>query len=256
MPIPDRRSIHWAPTANEIPMRILQQFFQNVFQQAPVYQDPAAPQQIRPGHEELELLLSIDSYGDFQLSDAVRPSFNANIQPSQGYRHDVYVDEESGREIPVIMAAASRDILFQLFMQLIHRLGPSVDVVLESSHEHSSSGHTDFYREQIDAPVLTSALWDYEQLLTHDGCTGIAVLNPETPQEIQFDEHKLLIIYGSPLEPFEYLLESHGLPCRSDMQFITEAEHIHTSSQDYLERFNQLRTQLGIDAEFGNTNMC
>ena len=31
-------------------------------------------------------------------------------------------------------------------------------------------------------PVLKSILWDFEDLLMNDGCTGIAVLNPGTPQ--------------------------------------------------------------------------
>ena len=50
-------------------------------------------------------------------------------------------------------------------------------------------------------PVLKSILYEYEELLTHDGCTGIAVLNPRVPLEVQFDEHKLLIVYGNNLSP-------------------------------------------------------
>ena len=169
------------------------------------------------------------------------------IKPTQGYRHDVYVDEESKAKVPVIMAAASTDKLFPLFMQLIQRLGPVVDVVLESSHSRDEGGHVDLYREHIDMPVLTSVLWDFEDLLLNDGCTGIAVLNPNTPQEIQFEEHKLLIVYGSPLEPYEFTLESNGVIEDQNIKFITEAEHIHSSSDEYAERFFQLRTALGLD---------
>lgn len=236
-------------------MGFLQQFFQNVFQQSPAYKDFAEEQADR-AMEDIERYLTNDSYGDFQLTDAVRPSINGSVEPQQGYRHDVYRDEESGKVIPVIMAAASREILFSLFMQLVNRLGPTVDVVLESSHDHDSNGHVDFYREQIDEPVLTSTLWDYEDLLTNDGCTGIAVLNPNTPQEVQLDEHKLLIIYGSPLEQFEHVLEQNGVTCIDDMLFITESEHVHTSSGEYLDGFEKLRTQLGIDADYGSNNYC
>ena len=72
-------------------------------------------------------------------------------------------------------------------------------------------------------------------------------MNPRTPQEIQFEEHKLLVVYCSPLEPYEFTLESHGLTERPKMKFITEAEHIHSSSENYADRFNQLRTALGLD---------
>lgn len=195
---------------------------------------------------EIAAHLQVDQYDSFQLTDAVRPAMDLRIKPSQGYRHDVYVDEESKAKVPVIMAAASRDTLFPLFMKLIQRLGSMVDVVLESSHQ-TGDGHIDLYREHIDMPVLTSILWDFEDLLMNDGCTGIAVLNPNTPQEIQFEEHKLLIVYGSPLEPYEFTLESFGVTERKEMKFITEAEHIHSSSEHYVRRFNQLRTALGLD---------
>lgn len=197
--------------------------------------------------DDLAAHLQIAQYGHFELTDAVRPAFDLKIKPSQGYRHDVYVDEETGARVPVIMASASKEILFPLFMDLVQRLGTVVDVVLETSHDAEAGAHTDLYREHIDMPVLGSTLWDFEDLLTNDGCTGIAVLNPNTPQEIQFDEHKLLIIYGSPLEHFEFLLESRGVTCQPNMQFITEAEHIHSSTEDFKRRFNVLRTGLGLD---------
>ncbi len=234
-------------------MGFLQNFFQSVFEQSPAFQQ--MPNSFSNAHDlEMQSHMDVDTYGDFQLTDAVRPSLDLKVRPSQGYRHDVYHDEESGASVPVIMAAASRDLLFPLFIQLIQRLGDTVDVVLESSHDHQANGHVDFYREQIDTPVLISMLWDYEDLLLNDGCTGIAVLNPNTPQEVQFDEHKLLIIYGSPLENLEFQLENHGVTCDDKMCFITEADHVHTSTEMYREQFERLRTLLGIDTDKGSAN--
>jgi len=188
-------------------------------------------------------------YGKFELTDAVRPALDEKVKPTAGYRHEVYVDDETQSKVPVVMAAASSETLFPLFMQLIQKLGPTVDVVLESSHESNKGQHTDMYREQIDMSVLSSVLWDYEDLLLNDGCTGIAVLNPNTPQEIQFEEHKLLIIYGSPLEQFEFVLESNGVCEDQKMKLITEAEHVHSSTDAYARRFEQLRTDLGLDGD-------
>ena len=191
--------------------------------------------------------LKISQYDEFHLTDAVRPALDLKIKPCQGYRHDAYIDDETGAKVPVIMAAASAEILFPLFMDLVGRLGPMVDVVLETSHDTNSGNHTDLYRDHIDAPVLASSLWSYEDLLMNDGCTGIAVLNPNTPQEVQFDEHKLLIVHGSPLEQFEFALEQRGVYHRPDMRFITEAEHVHSSTEQMEQRFDQLRTELGLD---------
>lgn len=185
--------------------------------------------------------------GSFELTEAIRPAPKSTIRPQAGYRHEVYVDPESQSKVPVIMASASAKALFPLFLDLIRKLGPVVDVVLESSHDERNGDHVDLYRESIEMPILLSVLMEYEDLLVNDGCTGIAVLNPQTPQEVQFEEHKLLIVYGSPLEPYEFVLESHGLAEDQSMKLITEGEHIHSSTESYYQRFHQLRSELGLD---------
>lgn len=200
--------------------------------------------------EELEAHLSVAKYGDFTLSDAVRPSFDMKVTPCQGYRHDVYRDEESQANMPVLMCSASKERLFELFIELIEPLGKVVDVVLETSHSRNGKGHNDLYREHMDVPVLLSTLWDYEDLLTNDGCTGMAVLNPNVPQEVQFDEHKLLIVYGQELGPYESILDSYGIERDEDLKFITEAEHVHSSSDKYASDFEELRMRLGMDAVY------
>ncbi len=233
-------------------MGYLQQFFQEVFLESPAFRNH--PENSFLKAQELKAHPEVKNFGGFHLTDAARPSPDVKIQLTQGYRHETYLDEESGSSVPVIMAAASREILFPLFIELIQELGDSVDVVLESSHDHETNGHVDFYREQIDTPVLVSALWGFEDLLLNDGCTGIAVLNPKTPQEVQFDEHKLLISYGNPLAPFESLLQDSNVFANESMSFITEADHVHTSSDEFRRQFEQLRTQLGIDSDFGSAN--
>jgi hypothetical protein len=99
-------------------------------------------------------------------------------------------------------------------------------------------------------PVLKSILYDFEDLLMNDGCTGIAVLNPSVPQEVQFDEHKLLIVYGKPLDRFEKTLITRDVYCHEEMRFITEAEHVHSSSEQYFSQFEELKMRLGMDCGF------
>ncbi len=229
-------------------MGFLKNFFNNVFHEE-------TPNDLHHSSfdalsdEQLESHLSVAKYGNFTLTDAVRPSFDLKVTPQQGYRHDVYRDEESKADVPVIMASASKEIMFDLFMDLLRPLGPTVDVVLETSHTGAGNGHLDLYREHMDMPVLKSTLMDYEDMLLNDGCTGIAVLNPRIPQEVQFDEHKLLIVYGRPLELFEHMLEQRGVMCNPEMKFITEAEHVHSSSDEYYDNFSKLKTDLAMDGE-------
>lgn len=195
---------------------------------------------------ELEAHLDVQQYGDFQLTKAVRPAADLKIAPSEGYRHDVYVDDDNDSKVSVVMAAASKEKLFPVFLSLIEKLGPTVDVVLETSHNSEDGQHKDLYRESIDTPVLLSLLGEYEDLLVNDGCTGIAVLNPQRPQEVQFDEHKLLIMYGSPLEPFEFVLENNGITWDQNIRFLSEAEHIHSSTEDYRIQFEEFKNRLGM----------
>jgi len=227
-------------------MGFLKRFFKNVFHES----GPAATNHSSFAHlseDELEAHLRVVRYGDFMLSEAVRPAYDLKVTPRQGYRHDTYQDEQSRAKVPVLMAAATKEILFESFMDLLDPLGGAVDVVLETSHHSAGGSHTDLYREHIDMPVLKSTLWDFEELLVNDGCTGIAVLNPSVPHEVQFDEHKLLIVYGKPLESFEHVLLDRRIACDDEIKFITEAEHVHSSSQQFAQQFEELKMRLGMD---------
>lgn len=226
-------------------MGYLKNFFTNVFPNEATTRPAGGFGQL--SKEELEAHLGVARYGDFELSDAVRPSYSLEVVPSTGFRHDVYRDEENRANVPVLMAAVTRDRLMESFMALIEGLGDVVDVVLETSHGHQSHGHTDLYREYIDMPILQSVLWDFEDVLVNDGCTGIAVLNPSIPQEVQLDEHKLLIVYGQELKPYEKILLDGLVPCREDMRFITEAEHVHSTCERYVQEFEELKMRLGMD---------
>jgi hypothetical protein len=229
-------------------MGFLKRFFRNVYREGTLPVGTSSFEHL--SEEELEAHLGVSRYGDFSLTDAVRPSYDLQVIPAQGYRHDSYRDDQSRTTVPVLMAAVSKEKLFDVFLDLTDPLGFTVDAVLETSHNRDRNGHADLYREHIDLPVLKSILWEYEDLLKNDGCTGLAVLNPGIPQEIQFDEHKLLIIYGNDLSEFENILCQHGVECREQMKFITEAEHVHSSSDAYARQFEELKTRLGMDCVY------
>ena len=70
--------------------------------------------------------------------------------------------------------------------------------------------------------------------------------------EVQFDEHKLLIVYGDDLAPFEDVLRDRRIKCDDKMKFITEAEHVHSSSDQFARDFEELKMRLGMDCEYGD----
>ena len=227
-------------------MGFLKKIFRNVFRESTPNHTSSSFEML--DEEDLASHLKISRYGEFELTDAVRPSYDLQVVPRRGYRHDIYKKGEEGVSVPVIMASASSEQLFDLFIDLLDPLGTNVDVVLETSHHRQGQEHVDLYREHIDMPVLKSVLYDYEDLLLNDGCCGIAVLNPEIPMEVQFDEHKLIFAYGRELSAFEEVLKEYDISCDGEIKFITEAEHVHSSSEKYIEQFEELKTYLGMDA--------
>jgi hypothetical protein len=232
-------------TEGNISMGFLKRFLKNNWRDGQEQRGTSSFHEL--SEEQLETHLGVARYGNFKLTDAVRPSYDLQVVPQSGYRHDSYQDQETGVDIPVLMASVTSEHLLDLFFDLMNDVGGEVDVVLETSHENTAGGHADLYREHIDLPVLKSILYDFEDLLLNDGCTGIAILNPKLPVEVQLDEHKLLVMYGRQLNEFEGMLAEYGLQCFDEMKFITEAEHVHSSSDEFGDRFSQLKYRLGID---------
>ncbi len=228
-------------------MGALKRFFRNVVSDASFTMNGGDFERIPK--LEMESHLSISRYGDFLLTEAVRPSFDLRIVPRQGYRHDVYRDETNRTCVPVLIASVSADRLFETFIELLNPLGAVVDIVLETSHRFTGGRHEDLYRERIDLPILKSFLYDYEELLLNDGCSGIAVLNPEIPVEVQLDEHKMLIVYAEKTNVFERVLNNNGIRRDESLRLLTEAEHVHSTKDKFMRQFRRLQATLGIDEE-------
>ncbi len=201
---------------------------------------------MRVSPEHLAAHLRVDQYGDFWLTEAIRPALDLQVVPRQGYRVETYRDAAADLEVPVLAAAISRERLFELFLALLEPLGEVVDVVLETSHDSKGTAHRDLYREHIDLPVLQSHFCEFEELLLHDGCTGVAVISTTEPMEVQFDEHKLLVVYARALKPFEEILRGQGIRRDNGMKLITEGEHLHSTDPRYSAAFEQLCYRLGV----------
>ena len=194
--------------------------------------------------------LSVDRYGDFWLTDAVRPAQSLQIIPRQGYRVETYRDAKANFEVPVLVAAISREQLFDVFLGLLDPLGEVVDVVMETSHDSAGNQHLDLFREGMDLPVLKSHCCDYEETLLHDGCAGVAVMSTDGPMEVQFDEHKLLVVYAPDLKPFIRVMKEFGILRNDKMKLITEGEHLHSTEDRHRAQFEQLCTRIGVGSEF------
>lgn len=198
---------------------------------------------------EIKQHLAIDRYGDFELTSAVRPWVERQVIPRQGYRIEQYHDKDSDYDIPALAASVSKSKLFDLFLEILDELGDVVDVIIESHHERRSNSRLqrEMLREHIDLPVLKSHCYDFEDLLVDDGCFSIAVIDPNGPCEIQFDDHKLLVVYAKDLSRFEAIFRSYGIERDDAMKMINEGEHLHSTLPEYGDRFDTFAYTLGIE---------
>lgn len=190
--------------------------------------------------------LGVNRYGNFTLTDAVRPALDVPIRPREGYRIDVFRDRKSRLRLPMLAASVSAERLFDVFLGLLEPLGDEVHVVLETSHGTGADRHADYRRSHIDRPILASYFCEFEDLLVNDGCTGVAVLSADGPVEVQFDEHKLLYVYAADLKPFRRVLKDAGVRRRHEMPLIAEAEHLHHSTDDHADAFRQMCARIGV----------
>lgn len=210
---------------------------------APDLESPFA----HPDRVAFEAHLAQKTYGPFTLTEAVRPGWHAGVVPREGYRFDTYADPETNARLPAIIAAISKERLFEAFIELLAPLGETCEVVLESSHEARGNSRQEYVRESVERLVLESLLWDFEDLLTNDGCSGIAIMHPRMPMEVQLDEHKLLIVYAPSRAPFAERLEACGVGRNDELRVISQGEHLHTSHSRYTREFNRLRHRLGAE---------
>jgi hypothetical protein len=196
--------------------------------------------------DRLSTHLHASRYGEFRLTGAIRPAPGVPLLPREGYRVDVFRDRLARVRMPMLSAAVSAEHIFDTFLALLEPLGDLVDVVIESSHEAGADHHTDLRRDQIDRPVLASHLCEFEELLTHDGCTGVAVIASGRPVEVQFDEHKLFHVYAPDLAPFRRALCGAGVRRRRVLPLVCEAEHLHHTTDEFADQFRELALRLGV----------
>jgi hypothetical protein len=72
--------------------------------------------------------------------------------------------------------------------------------------------------------------------------------------EVQFDEHKLLVVYAGDLQPFQLMLEELGIERDDKLKLITEGEHMHSTDPSYRQQFEQLCYRLGVGKAIQRVN--
>ncbi|MBX7103871.1 MAG: hypothetical protein K1X57_07305 [Gemmataceae bacterium] len=146
--------------------------------------------------------------------------------------------------VPALAIAADRARVFPLFLALAAELGSRVDAVLETSHFRSDGKHRDFRRLDVDRVGVAAYLSEFEDLIVDDGCTGVALIAPRGPCEVQLDEHKTIVVYAPRRKPFADICRKFGLVRNDRLALVSEVRHVHRSHAEFAVMFRDLTRRL------------
>lgn len=194
--------------------------------------------------EEIVTHLRIASYGKFYLSPGIRPSYDLQVVPREGFRYESFWNVKKGECVSVLVGAATFEKIPSVFHDLLGMLRGPVRVTLESSHlaNHGRKERREYGRSGVDLPVLESYLLEFESMFLRDGCSGISILDETTGVEVRLDEHKLFLVYGNRMEAFATLFKRQGLRYDSELPLITDGEHVHLTSVGWYRKFMRMAT--------------
>jgi len=196
--------------------------------------------------EEFEKHLEKRRYGDFKLSQGITPA--PHITPVAGFTKR-FLDEGSA-----IVVSVSLEILFDFFLDLIDIFQEQVDVFVETSYPSNfdfplNRTNKKFVRSHIDISILKSIIFDFEDQLVNDGNLCFSITNNEF--EIQLSEHKFFVIFGweECKSALGEVLLNYNIPLLPKMQLVTDFEHIHSTTEEFAEKSEQLIATLGAEEE-------
>ena len=200
--------------------------------------------------KQLEEDLKKDNYNGFLLTKAVRLDAKTTLLPENGFKL-VWCQIDKNTRERALLVCASREILWDLFIDFVSITGSVTDVCLESSHHSANHDcHTDFIVEEKEVILTTSTFFDFQDILLNDGCTGIAVYNGKRRVEVQLCEHKFISIYGwkKHKRKIKKILEKYGIPLNKEMSCVVWQPHMHVSSTSYAEEFKNFKIAMGADS--------
>lgn len=164
--------------------------------------DPAEYLSLSPDYAQMLYRRRI--CGMLELTNAVRPMEEAFLM--EGYQQTRTELPELPDGLPTIVAAVSREKLFDVFMACVEQLGENTDVLLDSLHDPLLPEGRSWRSSSVQQDRLRDTLGgrDVRDLLLHDGHTGISVISKVHPMEVTLPDHKTLLIHGRPQDDGAY----------------------------------------------------
>ncbi|MEX1112645.1 MAG: hypothetical protein WEC84_04225 [Candidatus Andersenbacteria bacterium] len=187
------------------------------------------------------------------LSRGIR-IYDTTIQLFRGYDRFELSTQIDHSEYPGLRINESADRLFGLFMDLLGFLGSENEeacVFLETSHPVTWKGSTEI--AECDFIALQSNLWDFEDVLVHDGEMKISIClvrGEDEWCEIQLERGKYLVVYTS-YNTRELVInrveQIHELPYLEHLITTASIPYVPQTTPELELGFYQLCARLGVD---------
>ena len=227
-------------------MGFLKRFFRNVFREAGAdgHQQLRAIERSRPGsspRRRPRWQLHVDR----RHPTVVRP---ASRTCGRDTATTCITMPTTAGSVPVLTAAVFARSCSKVFMELLDPLGSEVDVVLETSHNREATRpcgsvprayrHAGAQEHPVGVrrPAVERRLRRH-RVLKSLRPPGSAVRRAQAADRVWRGPGRLRAVFGRA-----------RIPCDDQMKFITEAEHVHSSSDQFFRQFEELRSGLGMDS--------
>ncbi len=203
------------------------------------------------GNAKINAHFAKSRYGNFELTDAVRPAFGSSFVPTEGYKltESLVRSSEKLLAVPTLMIAVTRASLLPLLRDLITPLGKMVHVVITTTYPEPIPILT---RENIDPVVIDSVLSDdiHTDVLQNDGYMDFSVLNKRGDVEVELNKGRNIVITGRRLDAFRDILSENNIPHKPTLQCISELEDcIYQSNDLFRDQLLHLASDLQMDPD-------
>ncbi len=129
-----------------------------------------SPDLEEPSDEDLAVHMRIKRYGSFLLTDAIRPSYEVDVKPQEGFT--LRSKNWHGSQL---IAAVSAEKLVDVLESLLETMDSHVDFYVFSFHMTGSENPRVWTKTELDRTLALSFFHDHIDLFLNDGCLSIAV---------------------------------------------------------------------------------
>ncbi len=176
------------------------------------------------------------------LTDAVRIRFDVSLH--EGW--DIRECEEVNCNASYLIIAASRERVMDVLGECLDLLGDELQPMFAQNPHTLRPTH--YWKPIVDRPVMQSALYEFDDVVLHDGHASFMWDDVEDLVRVVLEPNKLIIVHAlrEKLGVYKSLMQKMGIPKTHRLQTIGNHKYELISSPELQDRFVQLTNNLAM----------